>query len=65
MLHEHLRISLLHQLETCSRMGHETLCGASGLMEHAHALILHQTGRSEDVFAMLKQEAAYSLHVHA
>ena len=46
-------------------MQDETLCGASGLKEHAHALILHQAGRSEDVFAMLKQEAGHTLHVHA
>lgn len=64
MLQEHLRISLLHQLDNCSQMEDETRCsGASGLMEHAHALILHQAGRSECLCAMLKQEGGPTLHV--
>lgn len=42
MLQEHLRISLLHQLDNCSQMEDEPRCsGASGLMEHAHAPTLH------------------------
>ena len=62
---QHSRISLLHQRDACSLMEDKTVCGASGLMEHARALILHQAGCSEYVFALLKQEAGHTLHVHA